>query len=392
MRQVMAYDKLARERPRLLVLESQYWLDSACANAARTMAWDIRTVPVAAEGVLPRASVAELLQTLIDFRPDFLLSINLSGMDVGGLFARLFEDLRMPYVTWFIDDPRTIIMDRTSYASSHTIAVTWEKSYVQYLSDVGFPVVRHLPLAVDATVFNAETPDAWDFGPAFVGNSMIEFAEQEWAWLDRRPELAAAIREALDAQRVTRHTFAKGLRAVLDPDLLGRLDEDERRHAELLLFVEGTRRVRHDLFRVLEPEGVQIHGDEGWQRAFPNAQGPVNYTHALPGFYRACAINLNTTSIQMASAVNQRVFDCPAAGGFLLTDHQAGLANLFDVEHEVACYGSPEKALEMLRWFRTRPAARRDIATRARTRVLGEHTYRHRLETIADLVKQHFCA
>ena len=391
MREVLSYDKLAGEAPRMLVLESQYWLDAACTHAALGMGWEVRVAPVVPEGVLPREAIALLLETLVDFRPDFILTINLSGMDVDGIFARLFEDLRIPYVTWFVDDPRTIIMGRDTYASSCAVALTWENAYSDYLSCVGFPVVRHLPLAVDPTVFDTEPADSWDFPPTFVGNSMLEFCEREWAWVNKRPMLASAMREAFDAQRVTRESFAKGLDALLDDSLLEGLDEDEKRHAELLFFIEGSGRLRHELVRLLEPEGLEVRGDDQWQRVSVKPGGAINYTCELPAFYRSCEINLNITSIQMATTVNQRVFDCPAAGGFLLTDAQAALWDLFDVDTEVACYRSFEECLQLFRWFRARPAARREIARRARKRILGEHTYAQRLREIVEVVRDRFC-
>ena len=390
MREALSYDKLAGGVPRIMILESQYWVDAACVNAAAAMGWEVTTAPVAMEGVLQRGQLAGLLDTLTAFRPDFILTVNLSGMDVDGIFARLFEDLHMPYVTWFVDDPRTIIMGRATYASPYAVALTWERAYTRYLSDAGFPAVHHLPLAVDPSVFNAEPADSWDIASAFVGNSMIYFAEREWAWVDERPALAAAMRRAFDAGRVTRENFAAGLQALLDKDVLEILDADERRHAELLFFVEGTRRLRHELAATLEPEGLELRGDAEWARVFERTGGGVNYLEDLPGFYRTCEVNVNSTSIQMAAAVNQRVFDCPAAGGFLLTDAQAGLHELFEVDTEVAVYRSPVECAGLLRWYRSHPESRREIATRARRRVLGEHTYAHRLREIVRVVKERF--
>jgi len=390
LREAMAYDKLAGEVPRVLILESQYWLDIACINAGRTLGWAIEAVPVAMVGTLPRDAIAQMLQTLVEFKPDYILSVNLSAMDVDGVFARLFEDLQIPYVTWFVDDPRTILMDRDVYATPYSIALTWERAYLDYLSGAGFPIVRCLPLAVDATVFNAEPADTWPEPPTFVGNSMVNAAETEWAWIEEHTYLAEAVTAALGAGRISRATFAQGLDALLPAGLLARLDPDQRRHAEIFFFVEGTRRLRHETVTALEPEGLGVRGDEEWGRFMPRAGGPVNYVHELPAFYRDCEINLNMTSIQMATTVNQRVFDCPAAGGFLLTDAQAALHDLFDVEREVACYRTLDECVELLRWFRARPPARRDVAARARARILNEHTYAHRLGAITALVREYF--
>ena len=84
------------------------------------------------------------------------------------------------------------------------------------------------------------------------------------------------------------------------------------------------------------------------------------------------------------------VFDCPAAGGFLLTDAQSALWNLFDVEHEVVVYRSLDEAVELLRYYRAHPEARRPLIEKARKRILGEHTYRHRLERLAEIMRNRF--
>jgi len=154
-----------------------------------------------------------------------------------------------------------------------------------------------------------------------------------------------------------------------------------------VFFIEGTRRLRRDLVQALAPEGLVVRGDEDWRAVTMNWGPGLGYNEELAPFYRDCTVNLNSTSIQMSSAVNQRVFDCPGAGGFLLTDNQASLAELFEVESEVAVYNTLEEAREQLRWFAGRPEARKEIVSRARKRILGEHTYRHRLEEIAGLLK-----
>ena len=60
----MAYAKMAGPVPRPLILESRYWLDTACANAAKRMGWDVMRVPVVAEGVLPREAVERVVERL----------------------------------------------------------------------------------------------------------------------------------------------------------------------------------------------------------------------------------------------------------------------------------------------------------------------------------------
>ena len=386
----MKYPKLAGPVPRMLVLESRYWLDTACANAARRLGWDVECVPVVAEGTLPRESVARLLRTLIDFRPDFLLSVNLGGMDVGGILAGLFEDLGIPLVAWFVDDPRTIIMDRPCYATPRSLAITWERAYEPYLKSVGFPVVAYMPLAVDRGLFDALPGKTWDLPCTFVGNSMTAPAAQAWRHAAENAELAAALNTAIDTGRVTRENFAEGLAAILPEHLLSRLDAEFRMRAELALFTEATRRLRKCFIQAFPSEIVCVFGDDGWDGIAQWRGGPVNYESDLPSVYRRSEINLNVTSLQMATAVNQRVFDCPAAGGFLLTDAQSSLMDLFDADSEIVCYHSFEEANTLAREYLAQPSKRNKIIQRARARILNEHTYEHRLIYLEALARAYF--
>ena len=108
-------------------------------------------------------------------------------------------------------------------------------------------------------------------------------------------------------------------------------------------------------------------------------QPEANYYDELPQVYGATAINFNATSLQMKAAVNQRIFDAPAAGGFVLTDFREQLAELFGVGEEVACFREPGEIPELVRFYLKHPQVREKMAAKARQLVLAEHTYRHRV-------------
>lgn len=383
----MSYAKFARRPVRVLILESHYWIDQACASAAERLGWQVARVQVTMQGHMSRDLLEQFFRTLVEVRPDFILSINLSGMDVDGMLARFFADLKVPHATWFVDDPRTILMGRTDFASEYAVALTWESTYTDYLSRCGFAAVKTLPLALDENVFLIPQNGVPSYPPAFVAHSMVDYAEREWEAVRARPTLLAAVNQAFAEGRVNRTCFGAGVELVLGT-AASQFDAEDLRRAELVFFIEGTRRLRRELVETLALDGLVVRGDDAWQTIAPKWGPGLSYTGELAPFYRDCMVNLNSTSIQMATAVNQRVFDCPGAGGFLLTDNQASLADLFDVESEVAVYNTLEEAREQLRWFVERPAVRKEIAARARKRILGEHTYRHRLEAMVTVLKE----
>ncbi len=385
----MGYRKFRESTPRMLVLRSEYWLDWSCIAAGRRMGWTVEEAKVMGAGLMPRDMIARFLETLVRFQPDFLLSINLGGMDEAGMFAQLFSDLSLPLVTWFVDDPRTIMLGKTCYGGPFSIALTWERAYETYLKEMGFAKTAVMPLAVDTELFDAEPLMEASEPPMFVGNSMVEFSEGEWKRLEEQnPWLATELWCAFEEGRVTRENFATGLSAILGEKVTSVLTSQEHKQVELICFVEATKRLREGFVQHLSPEGMQVYGDEFWRRAGVEPQGYLDYRGgSLAQQYRNSIASMNTTSVQMASAVNQRVFDCPAAGGFLITDAQSSLQELFE-EDEVVSYSSLDECIDKLRFYRNHPNLRFEMAQRMRQRVLQTHRYEHRLNEIATIVQR----
>ena len=80
--------------------------------------------------------------------------------------------------------------------------------------------------------------------------------------------------------------------------------------------------------------------------------------------------------------VTLRVFEIPAAGGFVLTNFSPQLANLFKPDEEIVAYSSIDELREKTIFYRAHPRERKRIAENGRARVLHDHTFGHRLETI----------
>lgn len=80
-----------------------------------------------------------------------------------------------------------------------------------------------------------------------------------------------------------------------------------------------------------------------------------------------------------------RVFDPALAGAFQITEARADLPALLEPEKEVVTFASDEELREKLDYYRARPAERERIAAAGRTRVLAEHTFRHRARQMLDI-------
>jgi spore maturation protein CgeB len=168
---------------------------------------------------------------------------------------------------------------------------------------------------------------------------------------------------------------------------------EERLAYETLVTWQATLEYRLSCVRQILSFSPLIVGDRGWHRLLGRPGNKwryhpgLNYYKELPFFYPCSTINFNCTSLQMKGAVNQRVFDVPACGQFLLTDHRRQIEDLFDPGSEVICFHDPGEIRDLVRFYLHHDTARNKVAARARRRVLAEHTYEHRIEVIFRVMR-----
>ncbi|MCX5757054.1 MAG: glycosyltransferase [Candidatus Hydrogenedentes bacterium] len=110
-------------------------------------------------------------------------------------------------------------------------------------------------------------------------------------------------------------------------------------------------------------------------------------------------INLNLHSSTVhdgvdpeCDAINPRVFEIAACGGFQLCDPCKGLETLFDFDTELPVYRGLAELRAKIEHFRDRPEERAVFAERARERVLAEHTYKHRAQQMLDVIIEKYGA
>lgn len=197
---------------------------------------------------------------------------------------------------------------------------------------------------------------------------------------------ASPVRQAWDYVAAAHPELSRLAREL--PTAEARLD------VEQFVTWEATRLTRQALVRGLAPLGLLVAGDAHWKQVLGadggRVLGGLDYYRDLPRFYPASAVSFNCTSLQMKGAVNQRVFDVPACGGFVLTDFREQIGELFEPGRETVCYHDPGESLDLARHYLARPAARQAISRAARERILAEHDYTHRLRAMVAVLRRRF--
>jgi len=71
----------------------------------------------------------------------------------------------------------------------------------------------------------------------------------------------------------------------------------------------------------------------------------------------------------------------------LLTDSKKNLESHFEPGREVAAFESADHCVELLEHYLSHEAERAAIAAAGLRRTLAEHTYRHRMEELVEIVR-----
>jgi len=392
----------ARRSPKLLLLRFGFFLEREICAALTALG-----VPYAVfrPGKQTPEGGANYIKTLFECirteRPDALLSVNFLGGDMRGALFELLERLRLPFATWFVDSPELLLHGMGAEPSESLVPFTCDPDGPAKLEALGLGGAHYLPLACDAQRFDlsGSVQDAdIRFPVSFVGTTWVD----KLAQVHRNFRFTAPVLRTFQgvacelAERRPSGPLAHALNRH-HPNfaaLFTALPPETQNGVLHLLCWEGNRRYRLERVRRLLPLAPLIVGDRHWMRQL----GPEGY-HALlhpplgyygtdlTHLYASSTINFTCGGVQMPQAANQRHFDVPACGGFLLTDRSRQVEELFDPDTEIVCYDHPEDIVPLAeRYTKDRPAAMRVIRA-ARKRIAAQHTYVHRIQTLLNVLR-----
>ena len=101
--------------------------------------------------------------------------------------------------------------------------------------------------------------------------------------------------------------------------------------------------------------------------------------------YNQSKIDLNITLRSIERGIPLRAFDIMGAGGFLLSNYQADLLEMFVPGEEFVYYEDKEDLLRKVDYYLTHEREREAIAKNGHDKVAAAHTYRHRVREMLTI-------
>lgn len=140
----------------------------------------------------------------------------------------------------------------------------------------------------------------------------------------------------------------------------------------LAAYFEKDKKLKLDLYT--HEESLKI---PNW-----NIHGPVDYYTQMPQIFAESKINLNITLRSIRTGIPLRALDIMAAGGFLLTNYQAEMAEYFVPGEDFDFYEDMNDLLYKVNYYLSNDEERMRIAASGQKKVIEEHNLDLRLDAI----------
>ena len=398
----LRYKKFRHEEVRVLLLTTKYFLMGEIMSAMKRLGVGYRLTTISQDEIGREEFIESMIANIVAFKPDFVFTINHLGMDREGYLSQFLTKIEMPFASWYVDNPDLIISHYKKNVTPYCALFLWDKGSVPDMKKLGFEHVYYAPLGVDEKRFYPMKVDQNPLshlttGVSFVGNSMVKKVRERLARTKVSGRVHSHFQEIAQeyAQSSERHIeeFMRTAYPEVYYEFLALADETKANFKAALCW-EATRVYRLERITRLLPFQPLIVGDSDWSEAINRHlfryHPEVSYYDELPYLYNVTDLNFNATSRQMKGAVNQRVFDVPACGAFLLTDFQEQMENLFEVGKEVICYYEPGEIRDLAQYYLTHDGEREQIAQRGYERVAMDHTYVKRVKRMVERMKRTF--
>lgn len=362
-------------------------------------------------GLYPRSvTVTSFVKTCMQYDADWVFGINFSPE-----IAYLCSRVGISYVSWTIDpisSERYKLIEGTN--AKMCICFAHDIRTVAKFRDLGIdaqhmflaaPGIRRKPIT-DKKLLQHYSCDA-----SFVGNSMVD----EIVALERHIKSLEPLLLNKKQQKKVIITIMKWLKNTtiqlsnssdyqgLDsmegwsnvPTELQNLDIDLSQKRELLFLINGSLAALHrqNVIYKIQNASHKIHvwGDKHWSKVHPYYQGKADHNDELTKIYCASGLNIDIPRLYQRNTINMRVFDAMTVGGAVLSERNDAILELFEEDHDIILYTSPDEIEDKIKWWSTHPEERKKLAQKGMKKVRENHLISHRVNRMLQYLKENFC-
>lgn len=315
------------------------------------------------------------------------------------LISDVCQEYGIRYLSWCCDSPISAMYNQSIFNQVNTI-LTFDKIDQMTFEEMKAPV-EYLPLCADVERIDAITGQV----KAGSGNdiSFIGSMYNKNSYDEVYPHMTEYMKGYFDcAMKMQMNVYGKYLLDdVLDGDMLSELtkkfvlQKGEKSFSDLSLIFSTTilsykiaQMERKNVLSALSTQHkVDVYTDDDTVKFLNGVNhGTADYWSEAPAIFKSSKINLNLTIRSIRSGIPLRVWDIMAAGGLCVTNYQAELPWYFKDGEDIVWFKSREELFEKTKYYLSHEQERERIALAGYDKIKKYHTYRHRLDSIAEII------
>lgn len=114
-------------------------------------------------------------------------------------------------------------------------------------------------------------------------------------------------------------------------------------------------------------------------------RGGADSNTMMPKIIKCSKINLNLTNRPIKTGLPLRIFDLMACGGFVLSNYQAEIPEIFIPDEDIVLYDSIPDMLNKIEYYLSHEDERKTIAQNGYNKVKQFHSYDHRISAMIEI-------
>lgn len=320
--------------------------------------------------------------------------------------SNICEKYNRIYVSWVYDSPLIALYDKSIMNKCNFVFI-FDSAECEKLQSVGISTVYYMPLAVNPTRLEKLSITKQDKENFSSDISMVAslYNEKHTLYERMEPGLSDYTRGYLEGiMGIQKNLF--GAFILEEPLFQKRIIEDMYKalpyevadnsfatkqyvYANYFLARKTASMQRLEYIKELSnvfDMKVYTAGDISSIKAAKH-MGTVDYLTDMNKVFRLSKINLNITLPSIKSGVPLRAMDIMANGGFLLTNYQKDMFDLFEPGEDFVYYTSLEEAKELAAYYLSHEDERKIIANNAKEKMKKYHKYTDRINDMLFIVE-----
>lgn len=317
--------------------------------------------------------------------------------------AKACEKKGIPYIAWVFDAPQKELFTSAAFYYNNHIFV-FDKCQLHRLKEIGIPYVYHTPLGVLPKMwqgpYETEPTIEISFMGQLYGNPYLERVIQAAPYEVKQEINSMHEKLFLHWEKGTPTTgylsektisYLRNVKGEDVTQLYPYMTEQYYYEAAMISRVIANRERLAVLNKLAEKHEVCLYSFDPHLEGISskvNVFSGVGFGGQAGNIYCRSKINLNISLHCIESGANQRIFDIMAAGGFVLSNYQSELEELFIPGEEIVLFHNEEELTKLVEYYLAHDEEREHIARNGQRKVMQCYTYDVLLKRVLELVDE----